>query len=133
MCIRFSPDNHYVMSMGGDDRSAMQWRVLPVAHDDVVVDRPEFAEYRVYQPPKKAAVVMEVCGGGAEGGKMRGHAGHMSSGLVLAGGGIDQYPPFHLLVSLPTPNPLCTLAGASPAESWPRRRAYRARRHAERR
>ena len=60
MCIRFSPDNHYVMSMGGDDRSAMQWRVLPVAHDDVVVDRPEFAEYRVYQPPKKAAVVMEV-------------------------------------------------------------------------
>ena len=59
MCIRFSPDNYYVMSMGGDDRSAMQWRVLPAAHDDVVVDKPAFSEYQVYQPPKKAAVVMD--------------------------------------------------------------------------
>ena len=59
MCIRFSPDNYYVMSMGGDDRSAMQWRVLPAAHDDVVVDKPAFSEYHVYQPPKNAAVVMD--------------------------------------------------------------------------
>lgn len=59
MCVRFSPDNYYVMSMGGDDRSAMQWRVLPVANDDVVVDKPAFAEYQVYQPPKKAAVIMD--------------------------------------------------------------------------
>jgi len=59
MCIRFSPDNFYVVSMGGDDRSAMQWRVLPVAHDDVVVDKPMFSEYQVYQPPKKAAMILD--------------------------------------------------------------------------
>ena len=59
MGIRFSPDNYYVMSMGGDDRSAMQWRVLPVAHDDVVVDRPVFADYQVYQPPKKVAMIID--------------------------------------------------------------------------
>jgi hypothetical protein len=63
MCIRFSPDNMYVMSMGGDDRSAMQWRVLPVAHDDITVDKPDFAAYQVYQPPKKTAIMME---GGAQ-------------------------------------------------------------------
>ena len=59
MGIRFSPDNYYVMSMGGDDRSAMQWRVLPIAQDDIVVDKPVFADYQVYQPPKKVAMVID--------------------------------------------------------------------------
>jgi hypothetical protein len=54
--IRFSPDNVYVMSMGGDDRSAMQWRVLPVANDDVVVEKPLIDQHQVYLAPKRAAV-----------------------------------------------------------------------------
>ena len=54
--IRFSPDNVYVMSMGGDDRSAMQWRVLPVANDDIVVEKPLIDQHAVYLAPKRAAV-----------------------------------------------------------------------------
>ena len=54
--IRFSPDNVYVMSMGGDDRSAMQWRVLPQANDDIVVEKPLIDQHQVYLAPKRAAV-----------------------------------------------------------------------------
>jgi hypothetical protein len=57
--IRFSPDNKYVMSVGGYDRSAMQWRVLPTAHDDIVVDKPDFGDFTVYQAPKKQALVLD--------------------------------------------------------------------------
>lgn len=61
MGIRFSPDNQYVVSVGGYDRGAMQWRVLATAHDDVVVERPDFG-FKVYQAPKKQ--VMELDAGG---------------------------------------------------------------------
>lgn len=55
MGIRFSPDNNYVMTVGGDDRSTMQWKVLAIANDDVVVDKPMIADYQVYRPPKRDA------------------------------------------------------------------------------
>ncbi|KAG1672531.1 hypothetical protein FOA52_002840, partial [Chlamydomonas sp. UWO 241] len=56
MGVRFSPDNNFVMSVGGDDRSCMQWKVLPIAHDDVTVDAPLLADYAVYKPPKREAL-----------------------------------------------------------------------------
>lgn len=35
MNVRFSPDNRWVVSVGGKDRAGMQWRVLSVAQDEV--------------------------------------------------------------------------------------------------
>ncbi len=35
MNVRFSPDNRWVVSVGGSDRSGMQWRVLREAQDEV--------------------------------------------------------------------------------------------------
>jgi WD40 repeat protein len=35
MNVRFSPDNRWVVSVGGDDRCGMQWRVLKEAQDEV--------------------------------------------------------------------------------------------------
>lgn len=37
MNVRFSPDNRWVVSVGGKDRAGMQWRVLSVAQDEVRV------------------------------------------------------------------------------------------------
>ncbi len=50
MGIRFSPDNCYVMSMGGDDRAAIQWRVLALASDDLVIEKPLVDQYQVCCP-----------------------------------------------------------------------------------
>lgn len=41
MDIRFSPNNRWVLSMGGKDRTAMQWRVLPEAADEIIQDKPQ--------------------------------------------------------------------------------------------
>ncbi len=41
MNVRFSPHNRWVLSVGGRDRSAMQWRVLSEAQDEVLVQKPQ--------------------------------------------------------------------------------------------
>jgi hypothetical protein len=41
MNVRFSPSNRWVLSVGGHDRSAMQWRVLAEAQDEVLQDKPQ--------------------------------------------------------------------------------------------
>ncbi|KAG2499991.1 hypothetical protein HYH03_002273 [Edaphochlamys debaryana] len=59
MNVRFSPDNRWVVSVGGKDRAGMQWRVLREAQDEVVVDRPPLPEVYVYQAPKRVLVDVE--------------------------------------------------------------------------
>lgn len=39
MNVRFSPDNRWVVSVGGKDRAGMQWRVLREAQDEVCCTR----------------------------------------------------------------------------------------------
>ncbi|GFH12276.1 uncharacterized protein HaLaN_07928, partial [Haematococcus lacustris] len=39
MAVRVAPHNRWVVSVGGKDRAAMQWRLLASATDDVVVDK----------------------------------------------------------------------------------------------
>lgn len=41
MDVSFSPHNRWVLSVGGKDRTAMQWRVLPDAKDDVLQQKPQ--------------------------------------------------------------------------------------------
>ncbi|GLC44364.1 hypothetical protein PLESTF_000049800 [Pleodorina starrii] len=59
MNVRFSPDNRWVVSVGGKDRAGMQWRVLREAQDEVVVLKPPVPEVYVYEAPKRALVDVE--------------------------------------------------------------------------
>ncbi|GFR41097.1 hypothetical protein Agub_g1741 [Astrephomene gubernaculifera] len=59
MNVRFSPDNRYVLSVGGKDRAGMQWRVLREAQDEVVLLKPPLPEVYVYEAPKRALVDVE--------------------------------------------------------------------------
>ncbi|PNH12713.1 Lipoxygenase y domain-containing protein 1 [Tetrabaena socialis] len=59
MNVRFSPDNRYVVSVGGNDRAGMQWRVLREAQDEVVVDRPPLPDVYVYEAPRRVLVDVE--------------------------------------------------------------------------
>lgn len=112
MGIRFSPDNQYVVSVGGYDRGAMQWRVLATAHDDVVVERPDFG-FKVYQAPKKQ--VMELDAGGVS--PIPDVDSYCTTPMYCP----EVVIPLRPLQSLPTPNPVvrspCNPA-LRPLPSW---------------
>lgn len=38
MCVRFSCDDRYVVSVGGHDRGIFQWRTVGVAQEDQAKD-----------------------------------------------------------------------------------------------
>ncbi len=75
MNIRFAPHNRWVVSVGGDDRGAFQWRVLAVAADDVIVDKPDFLDNQVY----KVGVRLVPCGPRVG---MRAYTGILLCGLL---------------------------------------------------
>ncbi|KXZ56858.1 hypothetical protein GPECTOR_1g774 [Gonium pectorale] len=56
MNVRFSPDNRWVVSVGGKDRAGMQWRVLKEAQDEVMGQKPPVPDVYVYEAPKRALV-----------------------------------------------------------------------------
>ncbi|KAG2450199.1 hypothetical protein HYH02_000301 [Chlamydomonas schloesseri] len=60
MNVRFSPDNRWVVSVGGNDRSGMQWRVLREAQDEIVSLKPPVPEVYVYEAPKRKLVEVEA-------------------------------------------------------------------------
>eukprot|EP00798_Chlamydomonas_sp_ICE-L_P018393 gene18393-24865_t len=57
--IRFSPNNKWVVSLGGEDRGAFQWAVLPVAGDGLVVEKPDFSGHMVYKMPLRKEFALD--------------------------------------------------------------------------
>ncbi|KAF5837533.1 hypothetical protein DUNSADRAFT_4226 [Dunaliella salina] len=59
MDVRVAPTNRWAVSVGGSDRSAMQWRILPEAQEEVIQIKPQVEPYRVFTAPKRKGVAAD--------------------------------------------------------------------------
>uniref|UniRef100_A0A7S3VHN2 PLAT domain-containing protein n=1 Tax=Dunaliella tertiolecta TaxID=3047 RepID=A0A7S3VHN2_DUNTE len=59
MDVRVAPTNRWAVSVGGSDRSAMQWRILPESQDEVIQIKPQVEQYKVFTAAKRKGVAAD--------------------------------------------------------------------------